>query len=56
MIYETKEQIVRQILEICEMYNMPKEIKALVKNKCWKLTRDSEAEKDKENDYKNNNR
>lgn len=46
MVIETNSQIVKQILELCEAYAMPPEIVALVKNKCWKLTRN---EKEKEN-------
>ena len=56
-MFETNSQLVKQILEICEAYNMPPEIVALVKNKCWKLTRN---EKENENaiqeQYENNNR
>ena len=36
---ETNSQLVKQILELCEAYDMPPEIVALVKNKCWKLTK-----------------
>lgn len=43
---ETNNQLVKQILEFCEAYNMPQEIKAIVKSKCWKLTRN-----EKENEY-----
>ena len=45
---ETNNQLVKQILEFCEAYNMPQEIKSIVKNKCWKLTRN---ENEMENDY-----
>ena len=54
MVIETNSQIVKQILEICEAYNMPPEVVLLVKNKCWKLTRN---EKGTENGMdKNTNR
>lgn len=45
-MYETNSQLIKQILELCEAYNMPAEIVALVKNKCWKLTKN-----EKENEY-----
>lgn len=41
---ETNSQLVKQILELCEAFGMPDEIKALVKNKCWKLTKNQEKE------------
>jgi len=44
MEVETNSQLVKQILEICEAYNIPPEIVALIKNKCWKLTRNKERE------------
>ena len=47
MEIETNSQLVKQILELCEAYNMPPEIVALIKNKCWKLTRNKENENDK---------
>lgn len=50
-MFETNSQLIKQILELCEAYNMPAEIVALVKNKCWKLTRN---EKDNENDNEKN--
>lgn len=43
---ETNSQIVRQILELCEAYGIPPEILALIKSKCWKLTKN---EKEDEN-------
>lgn len=46
-MYLTNSQQIKQILELCEAYNMPPEIVALVKNKCWKLTKN---EKESEND------
>jgi len=46
MIKETNSQLVKQVMEFCEAYNMPSEIKELVKSKCWKLTRN-----EKENEY-----
>lgn len=49
MILQTNSQTIKQILELCEAYNMPAEIVQLVKNKCWKLTRN---EKENENDEK----
>lgn len=45
-MYETNSQLIKQILELCEAYNMPPEIVALVKSKCWKLTKN---EKENEN-------
>lgn len=48
MIKQTNSQTIKQILELCEAFNMPAEIVALVKNKCWKLTR-NEKEKESEN-------
>lgn len=49
-MYETNSQLIKQILELCEAYNMPAEIVALVKNKCWKLTKnEKENEDDKGN-------
>lgn len=50
-MYETNSQLIKQILELCEAYNMPAEIVALVKNKCWKLTKnEKENEYDRENE------
>ena len=46
MILQTNSQTIKQILELCEAYNMTEEIVQLVKNKCWKLTRN---EKENEN-------
>lgn len=46
MIKQTNGQTIKQILELCEAFNMPSEVVALVKNKCWKLTRN---EKENEN-------
>jgi hypothetical protein len=46
MKMESNSQLVRQILEFCDAYGMPYEVKELVKNKCWKLTKN---EKEKEN-------
>ena len=46
MIKQTNSQTIKQILELCEAFNMPAEIVSLVKNKCWKLTRN---EKENEN-------
>jgi len=53
MVIETNSQIVKQILELCEAYDMPPEIVALVKNKCWKLTKN---EKDRENAIQTDNK
>lgn len=47
-MFETNSQLIKQILELCEAYNMPPEIVALVKNKCWKLTK-NEKENEREN-------
>ena len=47
MEIETNSQLIKQILELCEAYNIPPEIVALIKNKCWKLTRNKENENDK---------
>lgn len=47
---ETNSQLIKQVLEFCEAYNMPQEVKAIVKNKCWKLTRN-----EKENEYDEGN-
>lgn len=44
MEVETNSQLVKQILELCEAFKMPDEVKLLVKNKCWKLTRNKEKE------------
>jgi hypothetical protein len=52
MILQTNSQTIKQILELCEAYNMPAEIVQLVKNKCWKLTRN---EKENENGYEKQN-
>ena len=46
MIKQTNSQTIKQILELCEAFNMPAECVSLVKNKCWKLTRN---EKENEN-------
>ncbi|MBO7712659.1 MAG: hypothetical protein J6S85_03765 [Methanobrevibacter sp.] len=43
---ETNSQLVKQILELCEAFGMPAEVVQLVKNKCWKLTRNKEKEQD----------
>jgi len=48
MIKQTNSQTIKQILELCEAFKMPAEIVALVKNKCWKLTR-NEKEQESEN-------
>lgn len=48
-MFETNSQLIKQILELCEAYNMPPEIVALVKSKCWKLTK-NEKEKERENE------
>ena len=54
-VYESNSQLVKQILELCEAYNMPPEIVALVKNKCWKLTKnEKENESAIQNLQKNN--
>lgn len=45
-VFETNSQLIKQILELCEAYNIPPEIVALIKNKCWKLTKN-----EKENEY-----
>lgn len=37
MITLNSSQVVREILEICEAYGMPKNMVQLVKKKCWKL-------------------
>lgn len=47
MVMMSNSQTIKQILELCEAYDMPPNIVALVKNKCWKLTRN---EKENEND------
>ena len=52
-MFETNSQLIKQILELCEAYNMPPEIVALVKNKCWKLTKnEKENERENANDSK----
>ena len=47
MIIQTNSQTIKQILELCEAFSMPPEVVALIKNKCWKLTRN---ENEKENE------
>ena len=47
VIKQTNSQTIKQILEICEAYNMPPNMVSLVRNKCWKLTR-NESEKESE--------
>lgn len=42
IVKQTNSQTIKQILELCEAFNMPAEIVALVKNKCWKLVRNGE--------------
>ena len=42
IVKQTNSQTIKQILELCEAFNMPPEIVALVKNKCWKLVRNAE--------------
>ena len=42
VVKQTNSQTIKQILELCEAFNMPAEIVALVKNKCWKLVRNGE--------------
>lgn len=58
MIFQTNSQTIKQILELCEAFGMPQEVVALIKNKCWKLTR-NENEKETEDAIqtiaKNNN-
>lgn len=58
MEIETNSQLVKQILEICEAFGMPDEVKLLVKNKCWKLTRNKERENEDaiQRQYENDNR
>lgn len=53
MMLQTNSQTIKQILELCEAYNMPAEIVQLVKNKCWKLTR-NERENENGNEKQNN--
>jgi hypothetical protein len=56
MILQTNSQTIKQILELCEAYNMPAEIVQLVKNKCWKLTRnEKENENGMDKNTNNNN-
>ena len=47
MVKQTNSQTIKQILELCEAFNMPSNIVSLIKNKCWKLTRN---EKENENE------
>lgn len=49
MTRTTSSQTIKQILELCEAYDMPANIVALVKNKCWKLTKN-----EKESEYGEN--
>ena len=42
IVKQTNSQTIKQILELCEAFNMPPEIVSLVKNKCWKLVRNGE--------------
>lgn len=51
-IKETNSQLIKQILELCEAYSMPDEVKMLVKNKCWKLTKNKEGESENGNKNK----
>lgn len=51
---ETNSQIVRQILELCEAYNMPPEIVSLIKNKCWKLTKNEREDENANQIYTSN--
>lgn len=53
-MFETNSQLVKQILELCEAYNMPPEIIALVKNKCWKLTKNEKEEENAKEIYTSN--
>lgn len=53
-ILETNSQLIKQILELCEAFGMPDEVKMLVKNKCWKLTKNKEKEDENENGIKSN--
>ena len=56
MVIQTNSQTIRQILELCEAYNMPPEIVALVKNKCWKLTKNEKENEDAvSEEHQNNN-
>ncbi len=52
-MYETNSQLIKQILELCEAYSMPPEIVALVKNKCWKLTKNEVENENADNDKYN---
>lgn len=54
MVIQTNSQTIKQILELCEAFNMPPEVVALVKNKCWKLTR-NEQENENGMDKNTNN-
>lgn len=46
MIIQTNSQTIKQILELCEAFGMPPEVVALIKNKCWKLTRNEKENED----------
>lgn len=48
-IKETNSQLIKQIMELCEAFGIPDEIKMLIKNKCWKLTKNKEDEGEDEN-------
>ena len=52
MIKQTSGQTIKQILELCEAFNMPAEIVSLVKNKCWKLVRNGEENENGNENYK----
>lgn len=53
-VFETNSQLIKQILELCEAYCMPPEIVALVKNKCWKLTKNEKENEDAKEIYSSN--
>ena len=46
MILQTNSQTIKQILELCEAFGMPAEVISLIKNKCWKLTRNERENED----------
>lgn len=54
MVIQTSSQTIKQILELCEAYGMPAEIVQLIKNKCWKLTRNGRENEDAIQEYAEN--
>jgi hypothetical protein len=49
---QTSSQTIKQILELCEAFNMPAQVVSLVKSKCWKLVRNGEENENGIENYK----